>query len=106
MVVFWSPMDVLVLGFGTRVFGTIDRVRSVSAGLVGFRGDRAKLRQVRWQPSMARSGYFGGHVGPDSPAFLRKYVVPLLTAEPASDTGFPARVKPGAPRADNPSARG
>jgi hypothetical protein len=106
MVVFWSPFDVFVLGLGTRVFGTIDRVRSVSAGLVGFRGGWAKLRQVRWRPSMASSGHLGGHVGPDSPAFLRRYVVPLLTAEPASDEGFPTRVKPGAPRADNPSARG
>jgi pimeloyl-ACP methyl ester carboxylesterase len=106
MIVFWSPLDVFVLGLGTRVFGTIDRVRSVSAGLVGFRGDRAKLRQVRWSPAMGRTGNFGGHVGPDSPAFLRRYVVPLLTAEPASDVGFPARVKPGVPRADNPSARG
>src|SRR5205823_1991408 len=82
MVVFWSPFDVFVLGLGTRVFGTIDRVRSVSAGLVGFRGEWPKLRQVRWRPSMASSGYLGGHVGPDSPAFLRRYVVPLLTAEP------------------------
>lgn len=106
MVAFWSPFDVFVLGLGTRVFGTIDRVRSVSAGLVGFRGEWAKLRQVRWRPSMARTGYLGGHVGPDSPAFLRRYVVPLLTAEPEPDAGFPARVKPGAPRADNPSARG
>jgi hypothetical protein len=90
MVVFWSPFDVIVLGAGTRVFGTIDRVRSVSAGLVGFRppatpgGDSeapyAKLRQVRWRPEMASTGYLGGHVGPDSPAFLRKYVVPLLRA--------------------------
>ncbi|HEY2158073.1 MAG TPA: alpha/beta hydrolase [Isosphaeraceae bacterium] len=106
MVVFWSPLDVFVLGLGTRVFGTIDRVRSVSAGLVGFRGDRAKLRQVRWRPAMMRTGYLGGHVGPDSPAFLRKYVVPLLRAETASDVGYPPRVKPGAGRADNPSARG
>ena len=106
MIVFWSPLDVFVLGFGTRVFGTIDRVRTVSAGLVGFRGDRAKLRQVRWRPSMASSGYFGGHVGPDSPAFLRRYIVPLLTAEPASDVGFPTQVKPAAASADNPSARG
>jgi pimeloyl-ACP methyl ester carboxylesterase len=106
LVVFWSPLDVFVLGLGTRVFGTIDRVRSVSAGLVGFRGEWPKLRQVRWRPSMIRTGYLGGHVGPDSPAFLRRYVVPLLTAEPASDVGFPPRVKPAAPRADNPSARG
>ena len=40
---------------------------------------RGRLRQVRWRPEMASSGYLGGHVGPDSPAFLRKYVVPLLT---------------------------
>ena len=36
MVVFWSPIDVFVLGLGTRIFGTIDR-HVVSAGLVGFR---------------------------------------------------------------------
>ena len=84
-VVFWSPLDVIVLGAGTRLFGTIDRVHSVSAGLVGFRPpspDRAssyaKLKQIRWRPAMAWTGYFGGHVGPDLPAFLRKYVVPLL----------------------------
>ena len=37
MVVFWSPLDLFVLGLGTRIFGTVDRVNSVSAGLVGFR---------------------------------------------------------------------
>src|SRR5262249_29959015 len=88
MVVFWSPLDVFVLGLGTLVFGTIDRIKSVSAGLVGFQapapGNPArdvqyqKLRQVRWRIEMATTGYLGGHVGPDSPAFLRKYVVPLL----------------------------
>jgi hypothetical protein len=84
MVAFWSPLDVIVLGLGTAVFGTIDRVRSVSAGLVGFRvreGEAyARLRQVRWQPGMATTGYLGGHVGPDCPAFLRKYVLPLLVS--------------------------
>jgi hypothetical protein len=93
VVVFWSPLDVIVLGAGTRIFGTIDRVKSVSAGMVGFRPparlDEAakasyrKLRQVRWHPRMAPTGYLGGHVGPDSPAFLRKYVVPLLRASGA-----------------------
>jgi pimeloyl-ACP methyl ester carboxylesterase len=93
VVVFWSPLDVIVLGAGTRIFGTIDRVKTVSAGLVGFRPPRspteaqrasyAKLRQVRWRPGMAATGYLGGHVGPDSPAFLRRYVVPLLRASEA-----------------------
>ncbi len=90
MVSFWSPLDVVVLGLGTWLFKTADRVRSFSAGLVGFRTPEGlddegrslystKLRQVRWRAEMARTWYLGGHVGPDSPPFLRKYVVPLLT---------------------------
>ncbi len=94
MVVFWSPLDVLILGAGTRVFGTADRVWTASAGLVGFRipppcdpsgshrdGQYAKLRQVRWLPRMAASGYLGGHLGPDSPVFLKNYILPLLRTE-------------------------
>jgi hypothetical protein len=93
IVVFWSPLDLIVLGAGTRVFGTIDRERTVGAGLVGFRvpprnspgsaqcAQYDKLRQVRWRPQMAAWGNFGGHMGPDSPFFLKKYVVPLLAVE-------------------------
>jgi pimeloyl-ACP methyl ester carboxylesterase len=93
VVVFWSPLDVFVLGAGTRVLGTADRVRTVAAGMVGFNipagshhdpeRDRqyAKLRQIRWRPRMAATGYLGGHVGPDSPMFLRRYVVPLLRVD-------------------------
>jgi hypothetical protein len=93
IVVFWSPLDVFILGAGTRLFGTADRVKSASAGMVGFHvppppdRDQAhgrsyeKLRQVRWQPRMVTTGYLGGHVGPDSPMFLRKYVAPLLRVE-------------------------
>ena len=88
MTLFWSPLDVFVLGVGTRVFGTIDRKNAFSAGLVGFRqpegldesarAQYAKLKQIRWSPSMASTGYLGGHVGPDNPAFLRKYVLHLF----------------------------
>ncbi len=93
MVVFWSPLDIFILGLGTLVFGTVDRVRSRSAGLVGFvapvLGDSrdalthgyAKVRQVRWRPAMITTGYLGGHFGPDSPLFLKKYVLPLLRAD-------------------------
>lgn len=95
VVAFWSPLDLFVLGVGTLLFGTIDRRHSVSAGLVGFRppaspsdeqaAQYAKLRQVRWGPAMAPTGYMGGHVGPDCPAFLRKYVVPLLSTATGMD---------------------
>ena len=109
MVVFWSPLDLIVLGVGTRLFGTVDRVNSVSAGLTGFRppegldaagqAQYAKLRQVRWRPEMASTGYFGGHVGPDSPAFLRKYVLPLLTVGPgpAAESGAVSSPRRDAP---------
>jgi hypothetical protein len=93
MVVFWSPLDVFILGIGTRVFGTADRVRTVGAGLVGFRipapgaephrtRQYAKLNQIRWTARMAACGYLGGHFGSDSPIFLRKYVLPLLRSGP------------------------
>jgi hypothetical protein len=97
MVVFWSPLDVFMLGMGTKVFGTVDRVRSVGAGLVGFRtpatggklnenngGAYDKLRQIHWRPRMAATLYLGGHFGTDSPLFLRKYVAPLLRLQEAS----------------------
>ena len=99
MVVFWSPFDVVVLGAGTLLFGTIDRKKSVSAGLVGFKlpGSEErerfdayrKLRQVRWNLGMVTSGYLGGHIGPDNPVFLRKYVLPILTQEPGQSDSKP-----------------
>jgi pimeloyl-ACP methyl ester carboxylesterase len=90
LVVFHSPFDLVLLGAGTCLFKTIDRVRGVGAGLVGFRPPpnsnqetleiyRSKLKQVRWHPSMVRVGSLGGHLGVDTPSFLRAYVVPLLT---------------------------
>lgn len=95
-VVFWSPLDLVILGLGTGIFGTSDRARSWGAGMVGFRRPGAddpperieayrKLRQVRWSPRMSATGYLGGHLGPDSPLFLKKYVLPLLRVDPASD---------------------
>ncbi len=48
MVVFWSPLDAIILGPGTSLFGTIDRVRSPGAGMVGFRRpERRRHRAVR-----------------------------------------------------------
>jgi pimeloyl-ACP methyl ester carboxylesterase len=93
LVVFISPLDFALLGAGTWAFGTIDRVRGVGAGLVGFRvpgsedrADRvepyARVRHVRWRPSMAKVGYLGGHLAVDLPPFLRRYVVPMLRPGP------------------------
>jgi Serine aminopeptidase, S33 len=90
MVVFWSPLDVFILGLGTLIFGTIDRARTAGAGLVSFVAPAlddpvcarscqyAKLRQIRWRPAMMTTGYLGGHFGLDSPLFLKEYVLPLM----------------------------
>ena len=99
--VFWSPFDLVILGAGTWLFGTVDRVHSVAAGLVGFQvpadldadgqTQYRKLRQIRWSTDLVASGNLGGHAGTDNPAFLRKYVVPLLRKIPAdSATESPA----------------
>jgi hypothetical protein len=93
MVVFWSPLDLIILGLGTSIFGTIDRKRTPSAGLLGFRvpregtnGSYARLRQIRWRPSMIGLGYLGGHIGPDLPGFLRVHVLPIVTRGAGEET--------------------
>lgn len=111
MVAFWSPLDVIILGAGTWLFGTMDRVHTVGAGLVGFRPPagldaagldlyRRKLRQVRWSREMMITGNLGGHAGTDHPAFLRRYVVPLLragAANPAAEAPRGSSPPPAAP---------
>lgn len=99
--VFVSERDFMLLGLGTRWFGTIDRVRTRSAGMVGFRMpgdvssvDRAayeRLRQVRWEPSFKDGGVSGGHIGWLSERFLGKIMTELIvdrgTWESVVETG-------------------
>jgi len=93
LVVFYSPLDFVLLGAGTSLFGTIDRVRGPSAGLVGFRAPEHRrhrppfdrLTQIRWRAAMARHGYFGGHIGVDLPSFHRQYLLPFLKPEAGPD---------------------
>ena len=102
LVAFWSPLDLIVLGAGTWIFKTTDRVRSIQrgAGRVPRPGDARRRGAVALRVEAPpgpladrdgeRTGYLGGHVGPDSPAFLRKYVVPLLTRpDPSEMLNFP-----------------
>lgn len=91
--VYWSPLDIFLLGVGTTLLGTIDRVHGRSAGLTGFRTPglnrsqrqtchTGKVRQYRWTIQMAPTGYLGGHIGTDSPWFLRSFVLPRLLSKP------------------------
>lgn len=81
--VFTSQNDWVYLGLGTRFAGMPDGGRGRAAGLIGFRPPAekalaARLRQYRWDESLAWSGNDGGHAGAVAPEFLRAYVVPLL----------------------------
>jgi hypothetical protein len=88
LVNFWSPNDLFFLGLGTSLFGTADGVFGKSAGLTGFAHrvaddeevvpEYAKLRQIKWDPSMIRFLHLGTHSGNSMPPFVDKYIVPLL----------------------------
>ena len=78
----YSTADWLILGIGTRIFGTIDEVKTDSAGMVGFdiakavpdAEQRIKFEQVPWKITHKR---WGGHLGLYDYKFNKKYVVNL-----------------------------
>jgi len=87
-----------ILGPGTRTFGTIDRVKSDSAGRVGFKmPDSAdpvqyrKLTSIPYDKSWMKYGNIGDHVGPMTRSFARCIIAPLLlTGEVPSTAAQPA----------------
>jgi pimeloyl-ACP methyl ester carboxylesterase len=88
IVSFYSRHDHFILNWGTRQFGTIDRVYGPSAGLLGFDvpddlnpEDRAlysRLVQIPWNSRMIRQGHTGTHTGTSLPGFLAAEVAPWL----------------------------
>jgi hypothetical protein len=88
LVSFYSPLDRVILGWGTSQFGTIDRFYGPSAGLRGFLvpknlspEDQAlydRVVQLPWEPKMIWQGHTGGHMGTSMPAFVGKEVTPWL----------------------------
>jgi pimeloyl-ACP methyl ester carboxylesterase len=88
LLVFYSPLDRIVLGAGTRALGTMDRVQSESAGLHGFvRPEDAdvalyerRLEQVAYDAQWVRLGNIGDHIGCMMRPFVREIVAPRLLA--------------------------
>lgn len=88
IVSFHSTHDRVVLDWGTKEFGTIDRVYGPSAGLRGFvvpsdltpeeKQLYAQLMQVPWKPAMIFEGHLGTHIGSSMPGFIAKEVAPWL----------------------------
>ena len=82
---FTSINDVIVLGAGTKLMGTVDRVKTNAAGLVGFvrpksadPGQYEKLVNVPYDTSWMRFGNMGEHIGPLMRPFARHVIAPLL----------------------------
>ena len=82
---FTSAGDVIILGAGTRLFGTMDGKKTEAAGLVGFRAPPAaspdeyrKLIQIKYDPAWMIWGNFGSHAGGMSATFARHVLAPLL----------------------------
>lgn len=87
MLVFNSPADTLVLGWGTRTYGTIDRKHVTAAGVVGFTmppdvvdpTQYAKLQPMPYDPKWyGRYGNVGDHTGSMGTKFASGFIAPLL----------------------------
>lgn len=74
----YSEYDDVVLGTGTRTFGTIDRVKTRAAGLVGFEGVYANLEQIPYDPAWIKIGNPGDHIGAMDDQFAEQVLSPLL----------------------------
>lgn len=87
-----SHRDSLILGLGTRIFGTTDRRHESAGGRVGFRippdasredaDAYGRMRQIRWSPDLRKLGHPGGHTGWASAKLLHKHLMPLLRGDP------------------------
>jgi pimeloyl-ACP methyl ester carboxylesterase len=83
---FHSALDWLILGLGTRAFGTMDRANVASAGNVGFNLEaavpdearRASVEQPAWTAAMLAKGHYGGHLGMLTYGWNKKYLAPYL----------------------------
>jgi hypothetical protein len=96
---FISQNDNLVLGTGTKMFGTIDGQYCDAAGRIGFhRPDKADAAQYAklilepYQQGWAQYGHIGGHIGPMGSAFVEAIVAPLMLGRQASAAVLNRRV--------------
>jgi pimeloyl-ACP methyl ester carboxylesterase len=76
LVVGWSAVDVVV-GLGTAIVGTADRVFTPSIGAIGYRGPRCeKLIQIPWRPAHIRLGHWGSHMTAPARGLIANCIAP------------------------------
>lgn len=94
---FHSAGDVLLLGAGTSVLGTLDREFRPSAGWLGFNRPEDlgefeqqlyndKLHEIPYELDMLRYGNIGEHFGPTTIPFSRRYFGPIVLQAGADES--------------------
>jgi hypothetical protein len=101
--VFSSNDDVLVLGTGCKLLGTIDGVKTQAAGMVGFKmpptgdaGQYAKLIPEPYNPAWIQYDDYGNHVGGMTRLFGQYMLAPLILSGklPATNTETTLGISP------------
>jgi pimeloyl-ACP methyl ester carboxylesterase len=86
---FSSMLDVLVLGVGVGVAGTVDRGEGSAAGLSGFKlpasasaGTKSlyaeRLVEMPWEAPYILYGNAGDHLGASSSGFVKHFMAPIV----------------------------
>ena len=85
MYAFNSLLDTLVLGVGTRTFGTVDGVKCDASGRCGFslpegadEEQYRKLVQVPYDAAWMALGNVGDHIGPMTAPFSKDILTPIV----------------------------
>lgn len=89
-VVNFSSEKDLQVGLGTRMFGTIDGIKSRSAGFAGFTGAHERIVEWRWSPADRHVGHHGNHVSYLGRRWQESVLLPALdpSRDPAALRGL------------------
>lgn len=68
----------LQVGWGTRTFGTIDRIASDGAGAIGFSSAHERLLQWHWSQADRALGHRGNHIAYLGRRWQQAYLLPAL----------------------------
>ena len=103
VVVCSSGIDMIV-GLGTLLVGTADRVWTPSIGTLGYRGPaRGEIVSLRWRPAWIRYGHWGSHFTAPAERFIAEKVAPAMgivatDTPPCSKASCPSRRRSGTSR--------
>lgn len=102
MINFYSEKDWFMAGWATETFGTMDRVKSHTAGRRGFCSPSGEslampgLTQTAWHPDWQRLGHRGGHSGWLARNWAREILAPSLLDQSPAPYTRPAEPEPPA----------